>query len=173
MAGVDSIEKIQFLYHFTDTRNLSVIRQVGGLLPFSHLKTRGIAIPAPGGNDWSRDADTLKGMENFVHLCFRNNHPMEFRARQDGRIAESIFLQVHASVLQMDGVLFSNDVSNKAGVDHVPIKKADELIDFEVLYTHTDWTDPTIRERLTRAEKYEVLVPALIPLSYIRNMPNG
>ena len=44
------------------------------------------------------------------------------------------------------------------------------LIDFTVLYTRTDWSDPAIQERLKAAEKCEVLVPELIPLSHIRNI---
>ena len=46
------------------------------------------------------DADRMKDLHKFVHLCFRNNHPMEYKAREEGRIAQSIFLQVHADVLK-------------------------------------------------------------------------
>ncbi len=109
-------------------------------------------------------------MGNYVHLCFRASHPMEYAARQDGRIADAIFLQIHPSVMQFAGVRFTNDVANKAGVKSVAIADAEALIDFEVLYTRTDWTDPTIKTRLIQAEKYEVLVPQIIPLVYIRNI---
>jgi hypothetical protein len=64
-------------------------------------------------------------------------------------------------------------VSNKSGVVPCTIEEARDIIDFEVLYTRTDWTDPAIQERLSQAEKYEVLVPKMIPLNMIRNMPNG
>jgi hypothetical protein len=33
-----------------------------------------------------------------------------------------------------------------------------------------DWKDPAIKDRLSKAEKYEVLVPHIVPLSYIRNI---
>lgn len=120
------------------------------------LENMGITVPAPGGNEWSHDADGLKGMDRYVHLCFRNTHPMEFRARQEGRIVDSIFLQVHADVLQWDGVLYTPDVSNKSGVAAYTIQQAREMIDFEVLYTRTDWKDPAIQQRLLQAEKCEV-----------------
>jgi hypothetical protein len=165
-----SLDQIPRLYHFTDRRNLDSIRAQGGLHPLSNLVKRGVNIPAPGGNQWSRDADELKGMGRYVHLCFRSNHPMEFLARQDGRIGDSIFLEIHPSVMQFAGVMFTPDVSNKAGVQAVPIAQATELIDFEVLYTRTDWSDQAIQQRLKQAEKYEVLVPCHIPLTHIRNI---
>ncbi|MBB4590410.1 hypothetical protein GGE50_006342 [Rhizobium leguminosarum] len=170
MNANDPLGKIPFLYHFTDRRNLQPIRDQGGLFPLAELIRRGVEVPAPGGNEWSRDADACKGMGNYVHLCFRNNHPMEYVARQDGRITDSIFLQIHPSVLQFEGVRFTNDVSNKSGVESVPIEDAAALIDFEVLYTRTDWSDPAVQQRLKQAEKYEVLVPTQIPLNLIRNI---
>jgi len=75
------------------------------------LKEMGVQVPAPGGNEWSRDADGMRGMDQYVHLCFRATHPMEFRAREDGRITDSIFLQIHPEVLQWDGVRFTPDVA--------------------------------------------------------------
>lgn len=152
--AIDTLEKVPLLYHFTDRRNLPVIQQMGGLYPLAQLDQKNVKVPAPGGNDWSRDADALKGMGNYVHLCFRSTHPMEFVARQDGRITDIIFLQIHPSVMQFAGVRFTKVVANKAGVDSVPIAEAQQLIDFEILYTRTDWKDPAIKARLTQAEKY-------------------
>ncbi|MCO5064311.1 MAG: DUF4433 domain-containing protein [Rhizobiaceae bacterium] len=171
--AIDSINEIPFFYHFTDRRNLPMIREAGGLYPIAQLEKMGLKVPAPGGNEWSRDADAFKGMGNYVHLCFRNNHPMEHVARQAGHIGDTVFLQIHPSVLQFEGVRFTNDVSNKAGVESVPIDKAGGMIDYEVLYTWTNWSDADIKLRLKQAEKYELLVPQFIPLALIRNMPDG
>jgi hypothetical protein len=134
------------------------------------LVQKGVVIPAPGGNNWSHDADAMNGVDVDVHLCFRNNHPMEHVARRDGRITDTIFLQIHASVLQWPGVRFTSDVANKSGVVPVPIANAEPLIDFEVLYTRTDWKDAAIMARLQQAEKCEVLVPHVIPVGLIRNI---
>jgi hypothetical protein len=176
-VGVMSFPKqllqIPRLFHFTDRRNLPLIRELGGLYPLAELSKRGIKIPAPGGNEWSRDADALKGMGQYVHLCFRGNHPMEYLARKEGRIADSIFLEIHPSVLQFPGVMLTPDVSNKASVEAIPIAEAATIIDYPVLYTRTDWTDPVIQERLKAAEKCEVLVPTFIPLELIRNASDG
>lgn len=85
----------------------------------------------------------------------------------------SIFLRIRPAVLNFPGVMFTDDVSNKSGVVAYPIANARAMIDFQILYTRTDWSDPAIMERLKKAEKCEVLVPQQIPLSYIGNMPNG
>ena len=168
-----TIEKIPMLYHFTDRRNLASIRELGGLYSLVKLNEMGVQIAAPGGNDWSHDADACKGLDIYVHLCFRNTHPMEYRAREDGRITDSIFLQISPEVLEQDGVMFAADVSNKGGVTIHSLEEAKEMIDFEVLYTRTDWRDPKVKERLQQAEKYEILVPDFIPLELIRNLPHG
>jgi len=173
MVSVDPLKQIAVLYHFTDRRNLPSIRQHGGIYPMAELRKMGIEVPAPGGNDWSRDADGLKGMDEYVHLCFRNNHPMEYLARQEGRIGDTIFLQIHADVLLWEHVRFTPDVANKAGVQTYSMDDAKKMIDFEVLFTRTDWRNPEIQRRLQQAERFEILVPNLIPLELIRNLPNG
>lgn len=170
---VITIAKIPKLYHFTDRRNLTSIRELGGLYSLTKLNEMGVEIAAPGGNDWSHDADACKGVDQFVHLCFRNTHPMEFRAREAGRIVDSIFLHVHPEVLELEGVMFTSEVSNKAGVTIHSLEEAKDMVDFEVLYTRTNWRDPQIKERLQQAEKCEILVPDFIPLELIRNLPNG
>jgi hypothetical protein len=98
---------------------------------------------------------------------------MEFLAREEKRIGESIFLQVLPVVLKWEGVKYSAGVSNKSGVQFYPIDEAKKHIDFEVLFTYTDWRNPAVRERLLNAEKCEILVPDHIPLEFIRNFPNG
>lgn len=166
--AITTLAQIPFLYHFTDRRNLDSIRQQGGLFPYSRLVQNGIVIPAPGGNDWSHEADAMRGVDNDVHLCFRSNHPMEHVARTSGRLENTVFLRIHGSVLSWPGVRFTDDVSNKSGVVAIPIANAQ--IDFEVLYTRTAWADPAIKARLDQAEKCEVLVPHVIPLDLIGNI---
>jgi hypothetical protein len=160
-------------YHFTDRRNLPMIREHGGLYSLAKLREMEIDVPAPGGNDWSHDADELKGLHRYVHLCFRPNHPMLFRAMQDSRIEVPIYLEVHPNVLKTHGVMFTPDVSNKAGVDIHTLHEAREMVDFEVLYTRTNWKDPEIQDRLRQAEKCELLILDHIPLELIRNFPHG
>jgi hypothetical protein len=142
------LDRIPLLYHFTDTRNLPLIRELGGLYSLSQLRALRVDIPAPGGNEWSHDADCMKGLDEYVHLCFRRNHPMEYVARQEGRIAESIFLQIDRGVLDIEGVRFTPDVSNKAGVESCSLEEACAIIDFDVLYTRAEWREPEVQQRL-------------------------
>jgi hypothetical protein len=103
-------------YHFTDRRNLLMIKEHGGLYSLAMLRKMKIEIPAPGGNEWSHDADGRIGLDRYVHLCFRPTHPMEYVARQDGRIVDSVYLQIHPDVLKVDGVMYTAGVSNKSGM---------------------------------------------------------
>src|SRR5947207_11641472 len=103
-------------YHFTDTRNLQSIRAHGGLYCLAKCRELGINIAAPGGNDWSHEADQRAGLDNYVHLCLRNQHPMEYRAREDGRIISAVYLEIDPRVIEVEGIRFSPDVSNKSGV---------------------------------------------------------
>jgi hypothetical protein len=80
---------------------------------------------------------------------------MEYSARQYGRIGDTIFLEIHPEVLKIPGVMYTSDVSNKSGVIPITIEAAKDKIDFGA------------------TAKCEVLVPKLIPLNLIRNMPNG
>ena len=105
----EQLKRINGLFHFTDRRSLGAIREHGGLFALAELKRRGIEIAAPGGNDWSHNEDA------------------------EGRISDSVYLNVHPEVLQWEGVLFTPDVSNKSGVQAYSIDEASNMIDYEVL----------------------------------------
>ncbi|HEY7809763.1 MAG TPA: DarT ssDNA thymidine ADP-ribosyltransferase family protein [Allosphingosinicella sp.] len=157
-------------YHFTDKRNLPTIRE-HGLLSLQELEKRGLKIPAPGGNDWSHDADRRKSLDDFVHLCLFDEHPMEYVAKNEGRISETVFLRVSPLVIKTPGTLASADVSNKSGVVTHPLEEAlSNVLDLEVVYTNTDWKDPEIQERRKAAKKYEILVPKHIDLALITGL---
>jgi hypothetical protein len=70
--------------------------------------------------------------------------------------------------------MFSYGVSNKSGMKIVPIEQAANDIDFQVLYTRTDWHDPEVNARLSNAELCEILVPHHVPIKFFeRFLPNG
>lgn len=172
MPPTDPYQQYQVkFYHFTDRLNLPLIRKLGGLHSLASLKKQGIVIPRPGGNEWSHDADGMSGVDTFVHLCLCNTHPMEWQARQEGRISDTIFLEIDASVRLLPGVRYTPDVSNKSGVVSIPLSQA--AIDFESAYCRTDWSVPAIYARRQAVEKCEILIPNHVPMKYIRNMPNG
>lgn len=153
-------------YHFTDSRNVPSIRATG-IHSTRALSDLGVTVIARGGNDWSQEADLLCGMDAFVHLCFDQSHPMEYAARQDGRIQSSVFLKIKPEILLQPGVLVTAEVSNKSGV--VPYQPSAILgtLDLEVLYARTDWRDAEVRKRLLVARKYEILVPNHVAPEFI------
>lgn len=159
-------------YHFTDTRNLPSIR-TDGLLSMRIQRERNRTAVAPGGNEWSFDADRRSGMDGYVHLCFFSDHPMEWIAKREGRIADSLFLKIAPEALRIPGTLIVDMVANHADAKPRPAEEMITNLDLKVIYTRTDWKDPAVQERLKIAKKYEILIPDHVPAELIANMPNG
>ena len=145
-------------YHFTDTSNLDSIRK-HGLLSAAELQRRAIKVARPGGNQWSRDADRISGMDRYVHLCFWSQHPMEYRAREDGRIERSTFLRIKLEVVKVPGARVTGEVSNKTGVQGTLVSESFGDLDLNVIYSQTDWKQEDVKKRLLASRKYELLIP--------------
>lgn len=156
--------KIDSLFHFTDVNNISSIKEKG-LLSIRDLAEQEIKFCAVS-NDWSQDADQNRGLDAYVHLCFHNSHPMAFN-RQVQKQNSISFLRISTDVLYFDNVLFTADVSNKSGVKPFSVDCFEQMIDCEVLFTVTDWSNKLIQERLQRARKAEILIPRFIPSEMI------
>jgi ssDNA thymidine ADP-ribosyltransferase, DarT len=173
MKNIISKYKIDGVWHFTDRSNIALIEQHGGLLSLAELERKCVDIPVPGGNQWSHDADKMVGLHKYVHLAFLDNHPMLYRARQDGRINDPIWLKIDVSILLDDEVLFCADVSNKAGVPTFDATQAIREVDFDVLFTYMDWRSADIQQRRQAAIKSEILVPNIVPIDKILDYKNG
>ncbi|MDY0331528.1 MAG: DarT ssDNA thymidine ADP-ribosyltransferase family protein [Thiomonas sp.] len=165
--------RIDAVWHFTDRANLESIQKHHGLLSLAELQRRGVEISVPGGNEWSHDADAIKGVHEYVHLAFIDDHPMLFRAKEASRIPNPVWIKIDASILLEDGVRFTVDVSNKSGVQILTPEAARELIDFEVLFTRMDWKDPDVKARRIVAVKSEILIPTIVPINKIIGVKNG
>ncbi len=173
MEAVIKEYRIEAIWHYTDRANLDSIREHGGLFSLKQLEEKGIAVPRPGGNNWSHDADRHKGLDVYIHLGFTQSHPMLFQAHKDGRITDPVWLKVDASVLTDPEVRFSSDVSNKNGVPILDQKEALKRLDFEALFRYMDWSDPETNTRRQAAEKSEILVPDTIPMEKILGYEDG
>jgi hypothetical protein len=156
------------LYHFTDTRNIPSIKE-HGLLSLAELKRRNIEIPAIGSNDVSHKLDAESRLDEYIHLCFFDEHPMEYTARQEGRIDQSRFLKIKPIVLEWEAVKLTLAVANERGTELLTLAQAKEKIDIEIICppTRQDWNDPNIKERRKLAKKYEILIPNVIPIDFI------
>lgn len=134
------------------------------------IRERAIDVPAPGGDANSQMTDSRNGMDRFVHLCLFNQNPMEYRARQDGRIQSSRFLEINRDVLRLEGVRFTSAMANQNGVAPLTLAEAVAEMDFSAAYQRMDWSNAEEMQRVLAARKYELLVPDCVPLSYIRNL---
>jgi hypothetical protein len=161
---------IKPLYHFTDTRNLESIKQ-HGLLSLAELKRRGIVNQVvTGGEALSHQLDAELKLDEYVHLCFFNDHPMEYRAREAGRIQSTKFLAINPVVLNNELVKFTLAISNSTGVELLSFEQAKaQGMDIEIICpsTYQDWKDPDIKERRKIAKKYEILIPNAISIEFI------
>lgn len=165
--GVDGV------WHFTDRTNIASISAKNGLLSLSESRRQINAIPRPGGNQWSHDADRRKGVDRYVHLAFIDDHPMLYIAKQEQRINDPVWLKISSAILNHPDVRYTKDVSNKKGVELLNARQAIDLLDLDVLFTRTDWSDPAIKARRREALKYEVLIPNHVPLGMILVQKNG
>jgi len=170
---VDEFEKVlakghlyRSLYHFTAKANLPSIAK-HGIVSKRYATEKGITIAVRGGNEWSQDADALKGLNDYVNLCFTQSHPMCYLAGVEGRIPDPIYLAISPAVLRIDGVKITLGVANKSGVELLQVADGLDQLDRDVLYARTDWHDPQIQARLRGAEKCEILVPRMVPRELI------
>jgi hypothetical protein len=114
----------QRFYHFTDRKNLPLIRE-HGLLSTSELRRRGL-LPnvKTGGDANSLSSDTAKGTDAYVCLCFTRNHPMSHIAMNDERKLDPIYLEIDPQVLKLPDVMITSAPSNQSGIERVPAAKA-------------------------------------------------
>ena len=167
VAKISKSTQHRYLYHFTDRSNFPSISQKG-LLSKVRMRDEGWWPPdATGGNQLSWDLDALRGIDHYVSLCMTTNHPMKYLAQRDGRLPNPRYLAIKPAVLKLDGVRVAFGVANSNDVEIMPVDDALEKLDIEVLYTRTDWRNEAIQQRLTAAERVEVLVPDCIPKTLI------
>lgn len=156
------------LYHFTDESNFDLIDK-NGLVSKKRMRVEGWWPITTGGNEWSHTQDTAHGIDPYVSLCFTCNHPMKYLANKEGRLPNPRYLKIAPEVLSIPGVKIAFGVANANTTNILPVAEAVPMLDIDVIYTWTNWSDPEVYQRLKAAEKMEVLVPNGVP----RNLING
>jgi hypothetical protein len=156
----------KYLYHFTDRSNLESIKKFG-IKSKTALQGLNITPTAPGGNDWSREADATKGLLNYVNLCFTRDHPMCYSAKEDGRLVDPIYVAISPDVLKIAGAKVTVDVANQSGLVLHDVANGLLMLDADVIYNRRDWKDAAVKKRLNAARRYELLIPVEVPLNLI------
>ncbi|TSD85190.1 DUF4433 domain-containing protein, partial [Mycobacterium sp. KBS0706] len=93
--------------------------------------------------------------------------------RKEQRVSDTVFLRINPCVIKATGVLVTSEVSNKSGAIREPPSTMLDKIDLDVIYTRTDWKNSEVKARLNSAKLYEILVPKIVPINMILNIPNG
>jgi hypothetical protein len=171
----DPLLAITKLYHFTDVRNLPLIRKLDGLWSTAKLK-KGNTEFFPGGNQWSLDQDVNTGMDYYVHLCWDKNHHMEKNIRERDKDIKLFYLEIDRLILYEKGVLFTPDVANGKNVPRhtVPEAVAGEMIDYDALNRKIGSLRESANQmRRQKAERTEILVPERVAMKWITNFPHG
>lgn len=72
----DPLQRVTVLYHFTDRRNSSIIRELGGLHALADVQVMEIEVPAPGGNQLSNElhARAIVGHGCLPGLSLMSSH---------------------------------------------------------------------------------------------------
>ena len=167
---MDRLKQVNWLYHFTDFRNIQSIRDLDGLWSTSKLREMEVNFH-PGGNQHSLDADEMFGMDEYVHLCFTTKHPMAYLAQQDGRIEKLqwIYVDDPGPLFEIEGVKFTPGVANKSGMTPCPIADVRESLDVAAI-GYLDWSVGDNYQRRQAIEKCEVLVPNHLPLKFFQRL---
>ncbi len=153
---------VRQLYHFTDIRNLPLLKQAGALLSNQELKRRGLWPRVhPGGNSLSQNLDAYWGNGRYISLSYTPHLPMAYHRKRERHLC---FLLIDLKVVEREGVVFT--LGNATANSHQRGTNLDILrkIDFPIV----------LGQRRAPMEEWkvhvqaEVLVPHRIPLDAIR-----
>lgn len=154
------------VFHFTEAANIPSINE-RGILSLREIKTKNILDVRFCSSPQSRLVDERNGLDQYVRLCFVDNHPMVYRAKERGELTNEVYVPIDSSILELPGVQVAAGIAYQNGVPLYPLAEAFDRLDFEVLYNWADWKDPVVCQRLLIARKYEILVPNRVEAKYI------
>ena len=163
-----------FLFHFTDVRNVASILRTGEMLSRTQVQASGqhqVDIASPGVI-----AETDPTWQDYVRLYFRPRTPTQYRnagfrppgqRSYEAHCPVPVFLLLDVmEVFSSTGVIFTN-----GSVASQPRPNTDldsfKAIPFDTVY-HDTWFDPSERDTIVYHRHAEVLVPERLSSSAIR-----
>lgn len=164
---------ISCFYHFTDRRNISVIKSLGGLYSWDWLyKNKELLISF--NLDWnfyssSWELDKKSNLEDFVRLSFCKSHPMAFNKwneyKNDEDYFDPVLLKISLNVINED--MF---ISNMNAVDkNAEYKKGFsslEIVNYDAVKLEKCRSDdPNFKYR-----QAEIMIHRTVPIEFIMNI---
>lgn len=157
---------VYHFYHFTDSRNVEMIKKYGGLYSWEYSKEHKIPVIDYGGDNQSRELDARHGLQDYVRLSFCSDHPMAYRKHQEGH--SLVLLKIKIDVAALKNTLFSN--TNAAANDHYHGLGFSALKRVNIRATQQNYVgrdNPIFHEH-----QAECMVKTFIPKEYIINIEN-
>ncbi|MGK0291481.1 MAG: hypothetical protein ACI86H_002949, partial [bacterium] len=156
------------LYHFTDSRNIPMIKARGGLYSWKACEELKINIPNPGGGSLSRDLDRRYGLENYVRFSFHKHNPMLYIACRDGRINKEEWLDIDLEVAAFRETQYSdmNATKNEHQVGN-NLNFLEQNVRYDLLRKRNQFEIDESQQKYYQAE---VMVKRHVPLKYIKNL---
>lgn len=157
---------VYHFYHFTDSRNVEMIKKYGGLYSWDYSEKHNIPVKDYGGDDQSRGLDARHGLQDYVRLSFCSDHPMAYRKYQEGH--SLVLLKIKIDVAALKNTLFSN--TNAAANDHYHDLGFSALKRVNIRATQQNYVgrdNPIFHEH-----QAECMVKTFIPKEYIINIEN-
>lgn len=161
-----TIKGIKQFYHFTERSNLSSIKKYGGLYSWSYCEKNGIKIPYAGGDDFSRNLDIRKNLQDYVRLSFCSDHPMQYRLKQQG--ADLVLLKINIEVAGFLDTRFSDINATDSHVQH-----GSSLEDLQRVNLYAV-TQKFVKkgDEIFSEHQAECMVKTFIPIEFIENINN-
>jgi len=163
---------IKSIWHFTDLSNIQSIQKYG-VLSLRNLINNKIDVSCYGANELSHRLDISKGLDQFIHLSFVKEHPMQYIKAKNGEIPNPVWLEIDAKILFRNNSIFSDSVANKNGAKIYDINDLSKYIDLDVLWSRTDWRDPEIQQRRKVAKYGEIMIKDKIDIKSIIRVYHG
>ncbi len=152
---------INCLYHFSDRRNLSSIKN-NGLCSLRHLTQKGISVHHVSSAD-SREIDEYNNLSDYIHLSYERSNPMMHVALAEGRLSDYVIIKVSTDVLFW----------NETKYTHCNAAKSGAIISDDISYIKQIPFKNFHNKRYDSKSQYrdyymsEVLVKDHIPIEYI------
>lgn len=160
---------IRYLYHFTDKDNIKQIKRYGGLLSWSYCELHNIRIPKPGGSSVSRDQDKKKNLQDYVRISFTQEHPMQYAAKNDGRITNPVNLIIDIKAACIAGTLYSN---MNAAKTKIPVSIGGTINDLKQIHFQSVKAPKHFDLSLDERPYFqaEIMIKTFLPKRYILNL---